>query len=96
MTQTLFASELMLLLIGTIAFVVFWDLLRSKDGWLRIVMLSYMAAEMVVYFCSSIYFWLLSNGYTHMSIDTFRLIILPPKALAMTMLMLWIRRNDGL
>lgn len=96
MTANLFVSELMLLCVGTIATVVFWELYRRKDGWLRVVMMIYMAAEMIVYFGSAIYFWLFANHYTAVGIDTFRLLILPSKAVAMIVLMAWIRRNDGL
>jgi len=94
--MNLFASELMLVCIGTIAIAVFWDLYRKKDGWLRIVMMIYMLAEIVVYMGSAIYFWLYANNFTTIGIDTFRLLILPSKAVAMILLMVWIRRNDGL
>lgn len=96
MNTTLFASELMFLTIALIAIAIFWDLWRTKDGSLRIIMLCYMASEFIVYTGSALYFWLIYNSYTHLSIENFRLIILPAKVASMLALMIWVRRNDGL
>lgn len=96
MRPSLFATELMLVSIATMAFVIFWDLYRARDGKLRVIMMWYMIVECILFLGTGIFFWLSEYGYTHMDIVLFSLLILPFKLLIKTILFIWVRTNQGL
>jgi len=96
MTPLLFASEMMLVAIATMAFVIFWDLYRSQDGRLRLIMMAYMLVEILIYLGSGVFFWMTEKGYTHINIVAFSLLVLPFKLAIKTILLIWVRWNDGL
>lgn len=96
MTRNLFFTEILMIIISSIAFLVFWQLYRTKDGMLRKIMMAYMLIEIFVYEGSGIYFWLYEYGIVHFTIDTFRMLVLPPKAGIMLFLFFWLRDKDNL
>lgn len=96
MTTSLFGAELMLFAIAAMAFVIFWDLYRSRDGKLRIIMMWYMLVEILLFGGTGVFFWLSERGFTHTNIVTFSLLILPFKLVVKTILFIWVRNNEGL
>jgi len=93
MNASLFVSELLLVLIGCMGFVVFWQLYRSKDGMLRKIMMNYFLTEVFMFFTFAIYWWLKSKKLIHFPIVYLLPIWLLPKAIIKIILLDWLRRN---
>lgn len=90
MTQTFIISELIFLLIGGIGFFVVKELIRSKDGELRKIMIAYYSSIVFMYGFAAVYFiW-----PSMMDLVTFRIIVCLPKAASMLWLYSYLRRNQ--
>lgn len=81
MDGNLFISEILMSTIALISLAVFWQLVRSKNGMLRKILITFFLVEFFVYCFSSVYWYLVSIGDMDMSVATFRMIVLIPKAL---------------
>lgn len=91
MTQTFIISELIFLIIASIGFFVVRELIRSKDGELRKIMITYYSSIVFMYVFAAVYFiW-----PSMMDLVTFRIIVCLPKAAAMLWLYSFLRRNKN-
>jgi hypothetical protein len=93
MGGNLFVSEILMLTVTIIAFLVFWQLYRSRNGSLRKIMMAYFLAEVNVYGLSCIYWYMAAKGYDVLSTEVFRLIVLVPKAIVMLILLNYLRKQ---
>lgn len=93
MTQNLAWSEILFFIIITIAGLVAWQFIKSRNGMLRKIMIAYFCTEIFVYGASAVYFWMYANHYTKMNIDVFRVIVITPKTIMMLWLYLWLRKK---
>lgn len=95
MTNNLFVSEILFLIITMIAMMVVWQLYISKNGTLRKIMITYFIIEVFIYSASAIYFWRQENDRSVLPIEMFRLIILTPKAAVKLWLFFWLLKNNS-
>lgn len=87
MTQGFFISELIFLIITLVASFIVYELVKSKDGQLRKILIAYFCSIIVVYGGSALYF-LIPN---HISLNIFRIIVCGPKAIIMLWLYSYLR-----
>lgn len=91
MKQQFLISELTFLIIAAIGYFVVKELIRSKDGELRKIMIAYYSSVVFMYVFAIIYFiW-----PQMMPMVTFRIIVCIPKAAAMLWLYSFLRRNKN-
>lgn len=83
MTENLFFSEIMLMIVVCIAAMTARQFFKTKNGVLRKLMIAYFSVEVYVYGSSALYFWLLEKTSFRMGIDAFRVMVLLPKAIVM-------------
>lgn len=81
MDGNLFISEILMTTIAFISLAVFWQLVRSKNGMLRKILIVFFMVEAFVYAFSGVYWYMIQIGETDMSVAVFRMIVLIPKAL---------------
>jgi hypothetical protein len=86
MGSNLFVSEILMVTITLIAFAVFWQLMRSKNGVLRKIMMGYFLIEVYVYGFSVVYWWLVGKG-KGFDVELFRVLVIVPKAIMMLILL---------
>lgn len=91
MNQQFIISELIFLIIAAIGFFVVKELIRSKDGELRKIMIAYYSSIVFMYSFAAIYF----IRPQMMNLVTFRIIICIPKAGTMLWLYSYLRRNKN-
>lgn len=91
MSNDLFISEILFMIIGTIAFFVCRELYLAKNGMLRKIMIAFFAVEVFVYLFSAVYFWLLEQRQIDMGVGLFRILVLTPKAGIMLWLLWWLK-----
>lgn len=89
MTQGLLISEIIFITIAAIGGFVVHELIKSKDGELRKIMIAYYSSIVFMYGFAAIYFLWPSM----MDLMTFRIIVSVPKALTMLWLYSFLRRN---
>jgi uncharacterized membrane protein YeaQ/YmgE (transglycosylase-associated protein family) len=82
--QGLLISEIIFAVIYLIAGLIVYELVKSKDGELRKIMIAYFCAIIIIYGGAAIY----SLYPEKMDINTFRIIVCTPKAITM----LWLYR----
>jgi hypothetical protein len=80
MSNELFISEVLFLIIMLIGTFVAYEFYKSKDGILRKLMIWYFVIDVYVYASSALYFWLSDIGFDVISLGMFRLCVLIPKA----------------
>lgn len=91
MNQQFILSELIFLTIAAIGFFVVKELIESKDGELRVIMIAYYSSIVFMYTFAAIYFiW-----PSMMDLVTFRIIICTPKVITMLWLYSFLRRNKN-
>lgn len=89
MTQQFLISELIFITIAAIGYFVVKELIQSKDGELRKIMIAYYSSIVFMYGFAAIYFI-----WPHMmDLVTFRIIVCIPKAGTMLWLYSYLRRN---
>lgn len=89
MNQGLLISEIIFAVIYIIAGFVVYELVKSKDGQLRKIMIAYFCSIIFVYGGSALYFLIPNN----ISLNTFRIVICTPKALIMLWLYSYLRNK---
>lgn len=80
MGSNLFVSEILMTTIAFISLAIFWQLVRSKNGMLRKILIAFFLIEFYVYAFSGIYWYLLSIEQMDMSVEVFRMLVIIPKA----------------
>jgi len=93
MSANLFVSELLLVMIASMGFIVFWQLYRSKDGMLRKIMMFYFLTEVFMFSTFAIYWWMKSRKMIQFSIVYLLPIWLLPKVIIKILFLDWLRRN---
>lgn len=93
MSDNLFISEVLFAIVATIAFLVFWQFYRTRNGVLRKIMMLYFLIEFFIYAASGLYFWMAEQHYNVISIETFRLVVIVPKCLVKCWLLYYLVRN---
>lgn len=73
-------NQILFFVLWSIALVITRAFIRSKDGMLRKIMICYFGWESITYMVSAFYFSGLHYHWFALSPDTFRLMILIPKA----------------
>jgi uncharacterized membrane protein YeaQ/YmgE (transglycosylase-associated protein family) len=89
MNQGLLISEIIFAVIYTIAGFIVYELIKSKDGELRKIMIAYFFSIILVYAGSAVYF-LIPNP---ISLNTFRIVVCAPKAIIMLWLYSYLRNK---
>jgi len=90
MDGNLFISEVLMSTVAAISLGVFWQLFRSKNGMLRKILIAFFLIEFYVYTFSCIYWYLLGTDQKVFSIETFRMLVLIPKALVELVLLVYL------
>lgn len=93
MSDNLFISEIIFLVIGAISLSVALEFYRSKNGMLRKIMITYFLVEVFIYLASGIYFWMAEVGHTGLAIGYFRVMVITPKMLVLLWLLYWLRNK---
>lgn len=82
MNQGLLISEIIFAIIYVIAGFVVYELVKSKNGRLRKIMIAYFSSVVFIYVGASLYYLFPDT----VSVNTFRIIVSAPKAITMLML----------
>lgn len=95
MSGELFISEILFAIIISIGILVLYQLIRSKNGTLRKIMIGYFAVEIWLFSWSAVYYYLAEQGTVLFSAGTLRLIVLVPKAVIKIMLLVWLVKQNS-
>lgn len=93
MSNNLFLSALMFIIITFISALVAWRLYQSKNGTLRKIMIAYFLVEVFIYSCSALFFWKEEYG-APLNVGLFRAVVLTPKAIVMIWLLSWLSKQN--
>jgi hypothetical protein len=94
MDGNLFISELLFTIIVGVAALVFWQLLISKNGMLRKIMLAYFLVEIYMFTFSGIYWYWEDKDVLIVSLNTFRMLVLIPKVIVKLWLLWWLVKQN--
>lgn len=93
MVANLLLSELLFGITYIIAALVLWEFIKTKNGELRIIMITYFSVEIFVYLGSGIYFFLLWEKLTTLSLDSFAIIVTFPKVIVKLWLLKYLKHG---
>jgi hypothetical protein len=94
MDSNLFISELLFTIIVGVAILVFWQLLISKNGMLRKIMLAYFLVEIYMFTFSAIWWYWEDKGVHILPLGTFRMLVLIPKVIVKIWLLWWLVKQN--
>src|SRR5260221_8311956 len=93
MLYSLVVSEILFSITYIIAFFVFLEFFKSRDGILRKIMIAYFLVEVFVYLSSAVYFLLFYLKLTSLNIDTFAIVVTVPKVWVKIWLLSWLKKG---
>jgi hypothetical protein len=75
----LIITEILFAIVYVIAFLIVREFIKSKDGQLRKIMITYFSIEVLMYLTSALYFILVYLKKDPLPLNSFRIIIIIPK-----------------
>lgn len=93
LTENLVLSEILFAVVYIIAGLVAWEFIKTKDGTLRKIMITYFTVEVFMYLSCAIFFYLKAYNLTNISGDAFRIFFILPKVFVKLWLLWWLKKG---
>jgi nucleoside recognition membrane protein YjiH len=90
MNETVAIGEIIFAIIYTIAGFIVYELIKSKDGVFRKIMIAYFSSIILIYVGTALY----SIFPKSMDVNLFRIIVCTPKAITMLWLYAYLRKQN--
>lgn len=94
MKTDLFIAEILFMTITCVSMMLVWQFARSKNGWLRKLMIIHWAAQSWTTLWSGAWFWMESRGFEPVSFGVGRIMALLPLAVSMVLFLIYIVKQN--